>query len=262
MLEVEHEVNCAVVDAFGVESNAEGSEVSDTVKDNVRIADRKFEVLSPERQQLVEANLDFTKSLAGMLYKKYNTFGIERKETQAICYLALCTAAQRYDATRSIAFQTFAYWRIVGSIMDLLRAEKKSGFQYRAYRAMKDVNVLCTSSTEHRKHNAEIMGLKIFKLSKGQDAEVAYMKGYNPEHIVIRKNVRSNIEKAMNRLSYEERELIRAHYFQEKSFVEVCDEHGSPSKSWATRTHNKALKKLKMELNKFSREYDDLTPCL
>ena len=88
------------------------------------------------------------------------------------------------------------------------------------------------------------------------------MTGFNPEHMVIRKNVRSNIEKAMRRLSHEERELIRAHYFQEKSFVEVCNELGSSSKSWATRTHNKALKKLKMELNKFSRDYDDLIPCL
>lgn len=75
--------------------------------------------------KLIEENLFLAKKIASDKKKSLPNF-IDFEDLQSAAYLGLVEAANRFDASRGIAFSTFAYPRIFGAILDYLRQNYKS----------------------------------------------------------------------------------------------------------------------------------------
>lgn len=71
-------------------------------------------------QTLVEQFMPLANKLASKKKKTLPKF-IDFEELQSAAYLGLVEAASRYDDTMGVTFQTFAYQRIWGAIIDHLR---------------------------------------------------------------------------------------------------------------------------------------------
>jgi len=74
--------------------------------------------------KLIEENLLLAKKIAFDKKKSLPNF-VDLDDLQSAAYLGLVEAANRFDETRGIAFSTFAYPRIFGSVLDFLRQNFK-----------------------------------------------------------------------------------------------------------------------------------------
>lgn len=71
-------------------------------------------------QKLIEKYIPLANKLAFNKKRTLPKF-IDIEELRSAAYLGLTEAANRFDASRGIAFSTFAYPRILGAIIDFLR---------------------------------------------------------------------------------------------------------------------------------------------
>src|SRR5438128_6421880 len=95
---------------------------------------------APEKNQLVEQHLSLVQAIARKLKK---TLGARIDYDDLVAYgsKGLVEAADRYDARPGVAFTTFAYYRIRGSMFDGLRTMGwYSRADYARYRAEERAN--------------------------------------------------------------------------------------------------------------------------
>src|SRR5438309_554696 len=78
-----------------------------------------------ERAQLAERHLDVARRAAKMIYPRVREH-VEFDELVAIGNAGLAEAAQRFDPDRGIAFDTYAWYRVQGAIVDCPSASGRS----------------------------------------------------------------------------------------------------------------------------------------
>lgn len=74
------------------------------------------------RDELIMAHLSLVKYLVSRVSAKLPPH-LDQQDLMSVAVIGLITAAERFDASRGILFKTFAEKRIMGSIMDELRAQ-------------------------------------------------------------------------------------------------------------------------------------------
>lgn len=176
----------------------------------------------------------------------------------------LLQAKGRYDPSRGVQFNTFAYYRIRGAMIDHIR--KSTFFSRRAHQKMKaakaalaigeDVGEERAANPAARKdieQTAEQLHQTLAQMtasfvmaSIGQKEEG---EGDSPEDDVIREEAKERLRTALAVLPERELQLIQGFYFQGRQFDEVAEELGI-SKSWGSRLHHKALSRLRAALQK------------
>lgn len=175
----------------------------------------------------------------------------------------LVEARGRYDPSRGVQFNTFAYYRIRGSVLDGIR--QMAYLPRRAHalrRAAEGADTVAeeagdaraaAAASGGRDTEATVVALddalgkmtaSFVIASLGQSQEDA---GRNPEAIVIEADQAARVRRALDGLPERERALVDGFYFQGRRFDEVADELGI-SKSWASRLHTKALALLREAL--------------
>ncbi len=73
-----------------------------------------------QRESLIMGHLSLVRHIVGRLISKLPN-GVDKENLEAAGILGLVEAANKFDAARGIQFQTFAYPRIQGAILDELR---------------------------------------------------------------------------------------------------------------------------------------------
>tara|TARA_B100001750_G_scaffold241694_1_gene253681 strand:- start:1143 stop:1814 length:672 start_codon:yes stop_codon:yes gene_type:complete len=175
-------------------------------------------------------------------------------------FAGLLEAKRRYDPTRGVQFNSFAYYRIRGAVIDGVR---ESGvLSRRAYQNLKAAEAaLAIGETvgEERAADPAARGDKaraaatlrdtLTKLSTswtlaavGQSEEE--QQGETPEAALLSREMKERVRAVVPSLPDRERQLIEGFYFQGRRFDHVAEELGI-SKSWASRLHHKALARLK-----------------
>ncbi|MCA9601013.1 MAG: sigma-70 family RNA polymerase sigma factor [Myxococcales bacterium] len=179
----------------------------------------------------------------------------------AFGYQGLLEARSRFDSSRGVQFNTFAYYRVRGAIIDGVRA--MAFLPRRAHERLKMAEaadqvaegVAETAAQDPASTTAEMAAKTIddtlAKLSAsyvlnalGQDE--ASQPG-SAEEQLIRAGEGSRVRAALDLLNERERALVTGFYFEGRRFDEVAAELGI-SKSWASRIHAKALERLKEAL--------------
>lgn len=74
------------------------------------------------RDELIMSHLPLVKYLVGRVSAKL-PHHLDQQDLLSVAVIGLITAAERFDPGRGIQFKTFAEKRIMGSIMDELRAQ-------------------------------------------------------------------------------------------------------------------------------------------
>lgn len=135
-------------------------------------------------------------------------------------------ALKSYDGRDNVVFFTFAHYRIRGAIFDGLRL---IGWVPRALYAKEAVHVVV--SDPHGPLMLQYLDAK----GNAEDRRL--------EELEFNKMTRT-MHRAIRRLPRQEREIIRRYYFGDASLNEVGNGLGL-SKSWTSRLHARAMKKLR-----------------
>jgi RNA polymerase sigma factor FliA len=172
----------------------------------------------------------------------------------------LLQARDRFDPTRGVQFNTFAYYRVRGAILDGVRrmAFLPRGV-HRRVRLAEATDAVAEPIGEARGQAPPSAGAAAaaldgalgklsaaFALSAlGQDPQEPVQ---DPEGSLAEAEAAGRVRQAVRGLPERERALVEGFYFQGRRFDEVAAELGI-SKSWASRLHAKALDRLRGALD-------------
>jgi RNA polymerase sigma factor FliA len=178
-------------------------------------------------------------------------------------FRGLLEAKDRFDPSKGVEFQAYAYYRIRGAILDGVR--KMAYLPRRAHARMQVARALdteCETAGEIRAANPQtrsdvdesvrmidaILGrvAVAFAVSTASFDEKnrEYQSETDPETLFIDDEQRKAIHQAVEKLPERERLVIQGFYVNNRTLDEIGKELGM-SKSWACRTHAKALDRLR-----------------
>ena len=215
---------------------------------------------------MVEAHLDLAKKAASMIYPRVRDH-VEYDELVAYANAGLAEAAQRYEPDRGASFQTFAWYRVQGSIIDGLR--RASNLPRRVWQKL----VALRAASEYLENRAERdagaaqRGTAPPEGADALDAMKAALSAIRTMYVTSLEAMREGgfdaadaapaaderletgrlsqkLRKALESLPERERALVTKHYWEGKNLLEAGAELGI-SKSWASRLHAQAVERLR-----------------
>jgi RNA polymerase sigma factor for flagellar operon FliA len=200
--------------------------------------------------QETEVNGDhhaMVRALAARLRRELALAG-EFDDLVAYGFGGLLEAKRRFDASRGVRFNTYAYYRIRGAILDGVRQMAPL-----SRRAVEDAR-----AHAQRTPTAAPTPLdRAFTRISASLTAAAPLHGrygdQSPETILIRQESIRALLQALERLPERHRRVIRRRYFEGWALNDVAKELGI-SKSWASRLHAQALGKLKAEVERTGSE--------
>jgi RNA polymerase sigma factor FliA len=217
-----------------------------------------------ERDDLISAYKIYVRNLVYKLVRIFGLPSVNLDEYIAAGYLGLVEAAERYDVGSNLPFKPFAFLRIRGSIIDSIRRTTHlSGPAYRLSRALQAANDLQeelryaqeTHSDRNNKHSRLLnileyaaQGALIHRLSICEvQAEVEEIidETENAEEQLENFDDKKIIRELVETLPEKERTILREHYINGKSFMDIVDGNEGMSKSWVSRLHKRAINRLK-----------------
>jgi RNA polymerase sigma factor for flagellar operon FliA len=179
----------------------------------------------------------------------------------AFGFQGLLEARQRFDASKGVAFKSFAHYRVRGAILDGVRAMAR--LPRRAYARLRAAEALDqvaegdaqnagaaprppTTDANLRSIDA-ILGRVAAAYTVAVSAEDAAQGAGSPEEALLHEERLTRMRAALEKLPERERHMIEGHYFQGKRFDSLSAELGI-SKSWGSRVHAHALDLLREAL--------------
>lgn len=217
--------------------------------------------------QFVEEYRGLVRSIAMRTRDQFD-LSADVDDLMAYGFEGLWSAKQRFDPERGVQFNTFAYYRIRGAILDGVR---RSGYvSRRAYtqlRAAEAALELGERAGEERaaalqasragaaattpEQTSATLRATVARLTAsyllaavGQEEQET---APTAELGLIARERRTELRAALETLPEREAALVRGYYFEGRRFDHVAEELGI-SKSWASRLHQKALDRLKAAL--------------
>jgi RNA polymerase sigma factor for flagellar operon FliA len=179
----------------------------------------------------------------------------------------LLDAARRFDPSRGVPFRGYASFRVRGAILDGVRSISRlprrtherlkalGAAQLVSEGAAEDVFAPAppgvtpadaeSALAEHLAAMATAMAVGLLSGTafgdEGDRVPVAPQPG--PEEALGRAELMAVVEKAIRELPDNEAELVRRHYLEGERFDHVAKDLGL-SKSWASRLHTRAIRRL------------------
>lgn len=205
--------------------------------------------------------LDYQNYARAICFKIIKQFGIPKEiigELISAANLGLVEAACKFDQNYGVDFKVYAYFRIRGEAIDFLRKNTNlSPLQYKRLKAWQELENLAQSSYHREKlgeqasPEAEISkllnllgdGAIIYQLHKSSHSEDSFLQKYSSE--VSNQKISEKIIELLEVLDPREYKIIYDFYFLDKTFMEIAKEMNNFSKSWMSRLHHQALRKMR-----------------
>jgi len=213
-----------------------------------------------------ESALDLVDALARRIFRELGGHA-ELDELLSSGREGLLDAARKFDASRGVPFRGYASFRVRGAILDGVRANAR--LPRRVHERLRGLSAAARVSEgaledsfqppapgataedanralgEHlaAMATAVAMGL-LANTGYGEEGErVPVSAEASPEDELAREELLSLVRSGIAELPHEEAELVRRHYLEGERFDHVAAELGL-SKSWASRLHTRAIKRL------------------
>ncbi len=174
----------------------------------------------------------------------------------------LIEAIQRFDPTRGVQLNTFAYYRIRGAVVDGVR--RMAYMPARIHRKLREAEAMdlalepmgesraaSPEARADREATAQALEDSLARVTAsflmsavGQGEED---QPETPEDELFTAETRARVGAVVAALPEREQALVRGFYFEGRQFDEVAAELGI-SKSWASRLHTKALDAMRRAL--------------
>ena len=154
----------------------------------------------------------------------------------------LLEARHRFDPARGVRFQTFAYHRVRGAMLDGVR--KMSQLPRRAHERFQAAaeTTPTAAPTALDKAFMRMTALSTATVLQGR------FGNESPEAVLLKNESITRLLQALPSLSPRQRVLVRGFYFEGRSIDAMARELGI-SKSWASRLHTNALRELRDALD-------------
>jgi RNA polymerase sigma factor for flagellar operon FliA len=192
-------------------------------------------------EELIAQHRKMVLSLATRLRRELALAG-DLEDLVAFGFGGLLEAERRYDASRGVRFQTFAYYRVRGAMLDGVR--QMADLPRRAHERLK-------AATEPRPTAAPSALDKAFTRMSARLTSPSPVQGRyaeeSPEGALLKNESIERLLRALSALPPRERAVIRGHYFEGRSLDALAVKLGV-SKSWASRIHRRALRALRAAL--------------
>jgi RNA polymerase sigma factor for flagellar operon FliA len=196
---------------------------------------------------LIDSYITYAHAVAAELLACFPAH-VDRQDVRAAAEYGLVQAANVYDASKGVAFTTFAYYRIRGAIFDLLRETVKfSHFEQAANEYMMDYSAGANAGAPSYADVKNLAsGIVASYLLSGEDParESQPQSAEAPLDTLLREEQQRGIREALKSLPEKNRQVLEAYYFEDFTLEEIGKRLGL-SKSWVSRMHAKGLEMLR-----------------
>ncbi|MFA9410542.1 MAG: sigma-70 family RNA polymerase sigma factor [Deltaproteobacteria bacterium] len=179
--------------------------------------------------------------LANRLRRELSLRG-DLEDLIAFGFGGLLEARHRFDPGRGVRFQTFAYHRVRGAMLDGVR--KMSQLPRRAHERLQAAAEPTPTAAPTALDRAFT---RMSALSAGTVLQGRF-GDESPEEVLLKNESVTRLLQALPSLSPRQRVLVRGFYFDGRSIDAMAQELGI-SKSWASRLHTNALRALREALD-------------
>jgi len=241
-----------------------------------KVYETECQVITPQnRDELVLSHLPLVKYLVGRISSKLPPH-LDQQDLMSVAVIGLITAAERFDPRRGILFKTFAEKRVMGSIMDELRAqdwlprtlrEKYKRLEHefsvleqklgrnpsseevaaamgmdleKYFQLMEEVHSLSFMSLEdfHEDDEGSSFGFLNFLSDNGKE---------NPQNQMMAKQLLQVLGNAIESLPDKERLVVTLYYYEELNLKEIGEIMGL-TESRISQLHSQAVIRLKVKM--------------
>ena len=198
-------------------------------------------------QNFVRQHLPMVHSIARKIRERVRQ--VDYDDLVAFGLQGLLEANQRYNQYQGTTFSTFAYYRIKGAILDGIRVMTRGNTILRfeeaaaAYLETKPIES-ANIEEENRLHKNFSSFAETLQELSTIFISAASKETSEPTTSLEKRNLQKRVRMGLQSLIPKERQLIEMHYFEDFSLVEIA-ERLSMSKSWVSRTHQRAITNLK-----------------
>lgn len=225
------------------------------------------------KDQLIVEYIDLVKIIAGRLYTNYGKT-VEFDDLTSYGVFGLIDAIEKFDPLKNVKFETYAYIRIRGAIIDQLRNLDWIPRSVRQkHKRLEDVyknieNELGRSATDEEV--AEKMGvtMNVFNeiLSEIHSFTIVSLEekisnnsnfslidddiSNEPQNFFEQEELKRNLIDTIQSLPERERKIISLYYYSELTYKEISAILGV-SESRISQLHTKAIMKLKGKLGRY-----------
>lgn len=212
-------------------------------------------------QAFIEEHRNLVRSVAQRLMQQYE-LRAEMEDLESAGFRGLIEAKRRFDPSRGVQFNTFAYYRIRGAVLDEIRrmAYVPRGLHRRAQaasggdRLLEEVGRTRAANPRTRDDldaTVDALDSALSRLTTawvlGAVGQADDVEDQTPEAAFFEHEEGARVREAVSGLPEREQALVAGFYFEGRRFDEVAAELGI-SKSWASRLHVKALELLRAAL--------------
>ena len=217
-----------------------------------------------------ESAIDLVEAIAHKIAREIGPI-VDFEDLQSFGREGLLDAARRFDPSRGVPFRGYASFRVRGSILDGVRRSAALPRRLHAKLAALDSAGLVSEGAledtlaapgptaasadaerglvEHLAAMATAMAVGLLSATAyGDEGERVPVEGAEgPEEALGRAELLEVVKQAIVELPEKESELVRRHYLEGERFDQVARDLGL-SKSWASRLHTRAIKRLSRSL--------------
>lgn len=213
------------------------------------------------RDELVEQYRPYVRNIVGKIIKNISR-DVDFDDLIAYGEMGLLEAAERFDPKYKVNFMTFAYYRIRGAVYDGLRGMgwisrsqyAKIRYEERANHYINSVNERSANSFDSPSLGDEvnqlsevISGLASIFITSLDASESIQLKDEDKSADPLKQaemnQARIVLREAIEKLPEQERLLLQYYYYEDTT-LEEAGSRLNLSKSWASRLHSRAIKKL------------------
>jgi RNA polymerase sigma factor FliA len=216
--------------------------------------------------ELICEHMDFALKLARAFAKRRAGAAVGREDFEGAALLGLCDAAKRFEPSRGMGFKSFAYFRVRGAMIDLLRRSgelpryemrrKMAAFAAEARRA-EDAALggeLSAMPLPYAKDLAELgeladvvaaLGIRLHVDAGKNIRDITYLADRDGLAQLEKNRLVARLQNYLTQLGEKERKVLHLRYGEGCSLEEIRPAFGNVSKSWLSRLHVRALERLR-----------------
>ena len=216
------------------------------------------------RNRLIVHYLPIVRSAAVQLRSMAGSL-LEQEELIDQGVLALIECLERYDPDRGARFETFAFMRIRGAMIDYIRSQDWVPHRARNFQKKVDEAFSILSHEQMREPDvgdvADYLDIPVEKVENHiKDMTAIVAKGEleaggiegKPEESLFYKELMETLTSAIDGLGEKERLVITLYYYEELKYSEIAQVMGI-GQSRVCQIHTKAIHKLKTSLEDYMR---------
>ncbi len=219
---------------------------------------KQLNIPLPSHDEIVKRYAPWIHNIAKKLIRQLGIQDNHHEDLVSSGFQGLLEAYKRYNPSYSVPFESFAYYRVRGAMLDNVRKTaylpRRIYAQLRAAEAsdrmLEDVNQSAPHTPDESRDELKALMGRIAAIhviaALGQDEQSS--EPSDPESTLARKRSQEQVRQALTTLPTRERQLVEGFYFQGRAFDDIAKEIGI-SKSWASRLHNKALDILRRRIS-------------